>query len=170
MPDEAEAGCSRSCSCDVGRAYSCGRVDRAAGGPDRGAGAAPDRRGTRVLERALHRHPGPYQLPGAFAALHLEDETDWPQIVVLYELGEFTPSPIGAEPSGRRRDGRRTGTRVGLVRRIDLPEYHLLHAARADFPPAERRSGPRPRTEMRGVGNERRRPGLPRKASAVVRS
>ncbi|HSO02168.1 MAG TPA: sigma-70 family RNA polymerase sigma factor, partial [Gaiellaceae bacterium] len=41
--------------------------------------------GTRVLERALsHRRPGAYQLQAAIAALHLEDETDWPQIAVLY--------------------------------------------------------------------------------------
>ena len=47
-----------------------------------------------MLERALsHRRPGPYQLQAVIAALHLEEETDWPQIVALYgELERLTPS------------------------------------------------------------------------------
>ena len=40
----------------------------------------------------------------------------------------------GAEPRRRDLDGRRAGARPGArSRRIDLPDYHLLHAARADF-------------------------------------
>ena len=89
-----------------------------------------------MLERALsHRRPGPYQLQAAIAALHLEDETDWPQIVVLYEeLERFTPSPIVAlnrAVAVAMAEGPERG--LELVERIDLPDYHLLHAARADF-------------------------------------
>ena len=92
--------------------------------------------GTRVLERALsHRRPGPYQLQAAIAALHLEDETDWPQIVGLYEQLELlTPSPVVAlnrAVAVAMAEGPERG--LELAERIDLPDYHLLHAARADF-------------------------------------
>src|SRR3990170_72656 len=63
---------------------------------DRGRWSRPRiEEGTRVLERALsHRRPGPYQLQAAIAALHLEDETDWPQIAGLYdELARVEPTP-----------------------------------------------------------------------------
>ena len=50
----------------------------------------------RVLERALSlRSPGRYQLQAAIAALHVERETDWPQIAALYErLARLEPTPI----------------------------------------------------------------------------
>jgi RNA polymerase sigma-70 factor, ECF subfamily len=92
--------------------------------------------GTRVLERALsHGRAGPYQLQAAIAALHLEDETDWPQIVALYgELERLLPTPIVAlnhAVAVAMAEGPERG--LELVERIDLPDYHLLHAARADF-------------------------------------
>jgi RNA polymerase sigma-70 factor, ECF subfamily len=92
--------------------------------------------GTRVLERALsHRRPGPYQLQAAIAALHLEEETDWPQIDALYaELERVAPSPIvslNRAVAVAMAHGPERG--LELVDAIDLPEYHLLHAARADF-------------------------------------
>ncbi|MGH3071581.1 MAG: RNA polymerase sigma factor, partial [Gaiellaceae bacterium] len=92
--------------------------------------------GTRVLERALsHRRSGPYQLQAAIAALHLEDETDWPQIVALYgELERLTPSPIvslNRAVAVAMAEGPERG--LELIESIDLPDYHLLHAARADF-------------------------------------
>ncbi|MEO5576158.1 MAG: RNA polymerase sigma factor [Gaiellaceae bacterium] len=92
--------------------------------------------GTRVLDRALsHRLPGTYQLQAAIAALHLEDETDWVQIAGLYaELERQTPSPIvslNRAVAVAMTEGPERG--LELVERIDLPDYHLLHAARADF-------------------------------------
>ena len=47
--------------------------------------------GTALVEGALATSaPGPYQLQAAIAALHAEapstDETDWPQVLALYEL------------------------------------------------------------------------------------
>ncbi|HUH14262.1 MAG TPA: RNA polymerase sigma factor [Gaiellaceae bacterium] len=92
--------------------------------------------GSRVLERALaHRRPGPYQLQAAIAALHLEDETDWPQIAALYaELARIEPSPVvelNRAVAVAMAEGPERG--LELVERIDLSGYHLLHAARADF-------------------------------------
>ena len=92
--------------------------------------------GSRVLERALaHRRPGPYQLQAAIAALHLEDETDWTQIVALYgELERLAPSPIvslNRAVAEAMAHGPERG--LALLGTIDLPDYHLFHAARADF-------------------------------------
>ena len=93
--------------------------------------------GTRVLERALsHRQPGSYQLQAAIAALHVEDgDTDWPQIALLYtQLVRLEPSPIielNRAVAVAMADGPECG--LELVERIDLPEYHLLHAAKADL-------------------------------------
>ncbi len=92
--------------------------------------------GTRVLERALsHRRPGSYQLQAAIAALHLEDETDWPQIAALYaELARAEPSPVvelNRAVAVAMAEGPARG--LELVERVDLPGYHLYHAARADL-------------------------------------
>jgi RNA polymerase sigma-70 factor (ECF subfamily) len=89
-----------------------------------------------VLERALsYRRPGTYQLQAAIAALHLENPTDWPQIAALYdELARAEPTPI-VELNRAVAVAMAHGPELGLelVERIDLPGYHLLHAARADF-------------------------------------
>ena len=62
-------------------------------------------------------------------------ETDWPQIVALYdELARLEPSPIvelNRAVAVAMADGPERG--LELIERIDLPGYHLLHAARADF-------------------------------------
>ena len=93
--------------------------------------------GTRVLERAIsHRQPGSYQLQAAIAALHVEEgETDWRQIAALYdELARLEPTPI-VELNRAVAVAMAHGPEFGLelVERIDLPEYHLLHATRADL-------------------------------------
>jgi RNA polymerase sigma-70 factor, ECF subfamily len=96
--------------------------------------------GTRVLERALSRRsPGPYQLQAAIASLHLEarraDDTDWPQIAALYEtLARLEPSPVvelNRAVAVAMADGPERG--LELIDRVELPSYHLLHAARADL-------------------------------------
>jgi RNA polymerase sigma-70 factor, ECF subfamily len=92
--------------------------------------------GTRVLERALsYRAPGPYQLQAAIAALHLDDETDWPQIAALYgRLELLAPSPVvslNRAVAVAMADGPERG--LELLDLVDLPSYHLLHAARADL-------------------------------------
>jgi RNA polymerase sigma-70 factor (ECF subfamily) len=92
--------------------------------------------GTRVLERAIsYRRPGSYQLQAAIAALHLEDETDWRQIAALYdELARLEPTPI-VELNRAVAIAMAHGPEFGLelLERVDLPDYHLLHAARGDF-------------------------------------
>jgi RNA polymerase sigma-70 factor (ECF subfamily) len=57
--------------------------------------------GVALVERALRRGLGPYQLQAAIAALHAEaptaDATDWPQIAALYgELTQLDDSPVVA--------------------------------------------------------------------------
>ena len=53
-----------------------------------------------LVSRALGKTPiGPYQLQAAIAAVHDEassaDETDWPQILALYEVLErVSPGPV----------------------------------------------------------------------------
>jgi RNA polymerase sigma-70 factor (ECF subfamily) len=92
--------------------------------------------GRRVLDRALaHGHPGPYQLQAAIAALHLEDETDWPQIAALYaELARVERSPV-VELNRAVAVAMAYGPERGLelIDGVELPGYHLLHAARADL-------------------------------------
>jgi len=92
--------------------------------------------GRRLLDRALRlRRPGPYQLQAAIASLHLEDETDWPQIAALYgELAARGPTPVvelNRAVAVAMADGPEAG--LALLDRIDLPRYHLLHSARADL-------------------------------------
>jgi RNA polymerase sigma-70 factor (ECF subfamily) len=96
-----------------------------------------------LVEEGLRSGPGPYALQAAIAALHCQaaraEDTDWPQIVRLYDLLErLQPSPIvslnravavamlnGPQPA------------LALIEALaatgDLDGYHLLHAARADL-------------------------------------
>jgi RNA polymerase sigma-70 factor (ECF subfamily) len=93
--------------------------------------------GTRVLERALsHRRPGAYQVQAAIAALHVEEgATDWPQIAALYaELSRLEVSPVvelNRAVAVAMAEGPERG--LELLDRVELPEYHLLHATRADL-------------------------------------
>jgi RNA polymerase sigma-70 factor (ECF subfamily) len=93
--------------------------------------------GRAALERALVlRMPGPYQLQAAIAALHGDDETDWPQIALLYErLLDFSPSPVvelNRAVAVAMADGPEAG--LALADSIaGLHDYYLLHAARADL-------------------------------------
>jgi RNA polymerase sigma-70 factor (ECF subfamily) len=93
--------------------------------------------GRRALERALSRRaPGPYQLQAAIAASHVEDETDWGQIALLYRrLGELAPSPV-VELNRAVAVAMAEGPAAGLtlVDEIEgLDGYYLLHSARADL-------------------------------------
>ena len=102
--------------------------------------------------------PGPYALQAAIAALHCQaaraEDTDWRQIVRLYELLErVQPSPIVtlnravAVVDGRRPAARRCASWMRIAREATLDEFHLLHATRADSALAARRGG-RGRTEL----------------------
>jgi RNA polymerase sigma-70 factor (ECF subfamily) len=97
-----------------------------------------------ILERALRRQsPGIYQVQAAIAACHAEapvaDETDWPQIALLYgELARLAPGPIvelNRAVAVAMADGPAAG--LGLVDALtqsgQLAGYHLLPATRADL-------------------------------------
>jgi RNA polymerase sigma-70 factor (ECF subfamily) len=99
------------------------------------AGALP------LVEEALRGGPGPFALQAAIAALHCQAaraaDTDWPQIVRLYEVLERRqPSPIvslNRAAAVAMVDG--PGPALVLIDALagDLDRYHLLHAARADL-------------------------------------
>jgi RNA polymerase sigma-70 factor, ECF subfamily len=96
-----------------------------------------------LVEEAFRGGPGPFAVQAAIAALHCRaaraEDTDWPQIVRLYDLLErLQPSPIvslnravavamagGPQPALAIIDA--------LAATNDLDNYHLLHAARADL-------------------------------------
>jgi RNA polymerase sigma-70 factor, ECF subfamily len=100
--------------------------------------------GCALVEQALSsRRFGPYTLQAAIAAVHAEaacaDETDWPQIVGLYDvLVRIDASPVvrlNRAVALAMRDGAEAGLREvdAILEQGDLSGYHLAHAARADF-------------------------------------
>jgi RNA polymerase sigma-70 factor, ECF subfamily len=96
-----------------------------------------------LVEESLRRGPGPFALQAAIAALHCQapraDDTDWPQILQLYQLLErVQPSPIvslNQAVAVAMVEGPHSGLAIidGLLASGDLDDYHLLHAARADL-------------------------------------
>ncbi len=102
------------------------------------------REGIMLVERALaSKRIGPYTLQAAIAAVHAEapsaGETDWAQIVALYDLlMRAEPSPIielNRAVAVAMRDGPAKGLELvdALLKRGELAQYHLTHATRADF-------------------------------------
>jgi len=100
--------------------------------------------GVQLLERALTMGAvGKYQLQAAIAAVHCEAataaETDWRQIVALYEeLMRISSSPVVAlnhAAAVAMADGFAEGLRmieaIGASGKLD--NYYLFHAARADL-------------------------------------
>lgn len=100
--------------------------------------------GCALVERALKtRRFGPYCLQAAIAAVHAEaakaGETDWPQIVGLYDvLVQAMPSPVielNRAAALAKRDGPLAGLTLieGILQRGELQDYHLAHSARGSF-------------------------------------
>jgi RNA polymerase sigma-70 factor (ECF subfamily) len=95
------------------------------------------------VEEALRGGPGPFAVQAAIAALHCQaarpEETDWRQIVRLYDVLERVhPSPIvslNRAVAVGMVDG--PAAALGLIDEIaaggQLDDYHLLYAARADL-------------------------------------
>ena len=96
-----------------------------------------------LVGESLRRDPGPYGLQAAIAAEHCQaasaEETDWPQIVRLYDLlARVQPSPIvslNRAVAVAMVDGPQPGLALidELIATGNLDDYHLLHAARADL-------------------------------------
>jgi RNA polymerase sigma-70 factor (ECF subfamily) len=96
-----------------------------------------------LVEEALRDGPGPFALQAAIAALHCQaaraEDTDWPQIVRLYEVLERQqPSPVVAlnrAAAVAMVDGPAPALALvdGLAAGGELDRYHLLHAARAEL-------------------------------------
>src|SRR5918996_370628 len=96
--------------------------------------------GQAIVRRCLRRNQsGAYQLQAAINAVHADaptiEETDWSQIVALYDqLLAVAPTPVVAlnraiaigEVHG-------PGIALDLVDELDLDNYHPFHAARADL-------------------------------------
>ncbi|MGZ0786195.1 RNA polymerase sigma factor [Pseudomonas saponiphila] len=100
--------------------------------------------GCALVERGLRSgQAGPYCLQAAIAAVHAEaasaEHTDWAQIVGLYDvLLRLQPSPViqlNRAVALAKRDGPAAGLEQvqAILDRGDLQDYHLAHAARADF-------------------------------------
>ncbi|RQW87765.1 RNA polymerase subunit sigma-24 [Micromonospora globispora] len=98
--------------------------------------------GTALVTRALATaEPGPFQLQAAIAAVHDEAataaETDWPQILVLYDLlHHVAPGPmvtLGRIVALSMVDGLRAGLRAldTAAGEPVLAGHHRLHAVRA---------------------------------------
>jgi RNA polymerase sigma factor (sigma-70 family) len=98
--------------------------------------------GVALLTRALAETPiGPYQLQAAIAAVHAEaqraEDTDWPQILALYELLErIAPNPmvtLNRAVAAAMVHGPTAG--LDLLRSLDadarLAGHHRLEAVRA---------------------------------------
>ncbi|MDX1368037.1 RNA polymerase sigma factor [Pseudomonas sp.] len=96
-----------------------------------------------VLQALRSRQFGAYALQAAIAAVHAEAPnaaaTDWAQIVGLYEaLLRISPSPVielNRAVALAMRDGPAAGLALieALLERGELADYHLAHAAQADF-------------------------------------
>jgi RNA polymerase sigma-70 factor, ECF subfamily len=96
--------------------------------------------GQAIVRRCLRRNqPGPYQLQAAINAVHADaasvEQTEWSQIVALYDhLLALAPTPVVAlnraiavgEVQG-------PAAALALVDELNLDNYHLFHATRADL-------------------------------------
>jgi RNA polymerase sigma-70 factor (ECF subfamily) len=87
----------------------------------------------------LRNQPGPYQIQAAINAVHSDapcaEATDWPQILALYEqLMAIAPSPVTAlNRAVAVAEVRGLHEALALIERLDLPDYYLFHAIRADL-------------------------------------
>jgi RNA polymerase sigma-70 factor, ECF subfamily len=96
--------------------------------------------GQAIVRRCLRRNqPGPYQIQAAINAVHSDAPsaaaTDWGQILQLYDqLAVIAPGPVVA--LNRAVAVAETGgpaAALTLVDRLDLQDYYLFHAIRADL-------------------------------------
>jgi RNA polymerase sigma-70 factor (ECF subfamily) len=96
--------------------------------------------GQQLVRACLRRNqPGPYQLQAAINAVHGDAPTgaltDWGQILALYDqLLAVVPTPVVAlNRSVAVAETQGAAAALALVDRLDLHDYHLYHATRADL-------------------------------------
>jgi RNA polymerase sigma-70 factor (ECF subfamily) len=96
--------------------------------------------GQAIVRRCLERNqPGPYQLQAAINAVHSDAptaaDTDWRQIVALYDqLLALAPTPVVAlNRAVAVAEVEGPGAALVLVDELDLGDYHVFHAVRADL-------------------------------------
>jgi RNA polymerase sigma-70 factor (ECF subfamily) len=92
--------------------------------------------GRAALDRALALGGrGAYVLQAAIAALHSDDPQDWPEIAALYgELARRTGSPVvELNQAAALAEAGEVETALAQVERLELDQYHYLHATRAEL-------------------------------------
>jgi RNA polymerase sigma-70 factor (ECF subfamily) len=96
--------------------------------------------GQAVVRRCLrHNRPGPYQIQAAINAVHSDSATaaatDWRQILELYDqLLSMAPSPVVAlNRAVAVAEVEGPGAALALVNALNLSQYHIFHAIRADL-------------------------------------
>jgi RNA polymerase sigma-70 factor (ECF subfamily) len=96
--------------------------------------------GHAIVRACLRRNqPGPYQIQAAINAVHADaasiEATDWSQILTLYDqLFAITPTPVvGMNRAIALAEVRGPQAALEILDDLDLDEYHLFHAARADL-------------------------------------
>jgi RNA polymerase sigma-70 factor (ECF subfamily) len=92
--------------------------------------------GRAALDRALALGGrGPYVLQAAIAALHVDEPQDWPRLAALYgELARLTGSPvIELNQAAAMAEAGDVDGALALVERLELDNYHYLHATRAEL-------------------------------------
>ena len=96
--------------------------------------------GHAIVRACLRRNqPGPYQIQAAINAVHADADsfevTDWHQILALYDqLLAMTPTPVVAlNRAIALAEVEGPGAALDILDGLDLDEYHLFQAARADL-------------------------------------
>ena len=96
--------------------------------------------GHALVRASLRRNqPGPYQIQAAINAVHADAhtaaETDWSQIVALYDqLLLFAPTPVvELNRAVALAEAGEAGAALAAIEHLDLAGYHLYHATRADL-------------------------------------
>jgi RNA polymerase sigma-70 factor, ECF subfamily len=96
--------------------------------------------GQAIVRACLRRNrPGPYQIQAAITAVHADaasfEATDWEQILALYDqlLAVFPTPVVALNRAIALGEVRGPAAALALLDDLDLDEYHLFHAARADL-------------------------------------
>ena len=96
--------------------------------------------GQAIVRACLRRNrPGPYQIQAAINAVHADaasiKATDWGQILALYDqlLAASPTAVVSLNRAIALAEVRGPDAALALVDELDLEDYHLFHAARADL-------------------------------------